>query len=339
MRAPPALRNRLPLLLVAICLGGGCLPDRLTASLFTSAAPRPDPTADDCERCHQEVFREWTSSHHARAFTSEGFQRASASGREPRCLGCHAAGPVRGDGPPQVRASHRAEGVTCVTCHLSADPDAAPLTMRGPESRTSPIEIHPIVEGDPLYRSSELCGTCHVETLREWRDAPEEARGEEKPTCQACHMPSVRRKMESVHDEHAYSALFTALGEDRELRRHTFDVPEFQEDQIRLRAALGAEGLEVEVENLLPHALPTGSFGRRELRLLARGPEGESSETRSRRLRGPLASGETWRTRLVTPPDVLEGPPESASVELQRYDAASDRWHTLGVTRAEPPAG
>jgi len=329
-------RSRAALALVALLLAAGCrVPERLASGLFTQTERRPIPRAADCERCHQAVLREWRSSPHARAFESEAFQRASADGRAGACVGCHAPAPIRAGERPRVRDVHRAEGVTCLSCHGSPDPDAAPLTMRGPISRTSPIEIHPIVEADPLYQSSDLCGTCHEGALREWRAAAPPPGEAPPPTCQGCHMPGVRRKMESVHDEHPYSALFVALGDERELRRHTFDVPEVEADQIGLEvtAPAGAGALWVRVENHLPHGLPTGSFGRRELRLRARWPVGEAVRTRSRRLDGALASGEAWEIRVELP----EGTPRDAlEVDLERWDASSGGWRRL--RRATPSA-
>lgn len=327
-------RRRAPLALGVLLLAAGCrMPETLSSGLFTQTERRPIPTAEDCERCHQAVVREWRSSPHAHAFESEAFQRASAGGRAEACVGCHAPSPIRGGERPRVRDVHRAEGVTCLACHGSPDLDAAPLTMRGPISRTSPIEIHPIVEADPLYQSSELCGTCHEGALSEWQAAEPPPGEATPPTCQGCHMPGVRRKMESVHDEHTYSALFVALGDERELRRHTFDVPEAQSDQIGLEATLEAASgaLRVRVENHLPHGLPTGTFGRRELRLRARWPGGEATRARSRRLDGPLASGEAWEIRVELP----EGTPRDAiEVDLDRWDASSAGWRRL--RRAAP---
>lgn len=307
------------------------MPEVVTEGMFTRTEARTLPRAQDCERCHQEVYREWEGSLHAHAFRSEGFRAASRGGQAEACSGCHAPAPVRGGERPTLREAHLSEGVTCTTCHLSPDPEAAPLTMRGPVSRTSPIEIHPIVEADSLYRSSELCGTCHEGALREWQAAAEPEDGSARPTCQTCHMPSVRRKMESVHDEHAYSALFVALGDERDLRRHTFDVPEVEAEQIELRAARDAGSLRVEVANRLPHALPTGSFGRRELRVRALWEGGEVSRSRSRRLDGPVASGETWRLELPLPEGSLGKP---VAVSLERYDASAAGWRELVRIRA-----
>jgi hypothetical protein len=321
------------------------MPGPLVKGMFTHSEERPSPTAADCERCHQEVYREWQSSLHANAWQSPAFQRASAGGRAEECTGCHAAAPVDPGRPVALRDAHLSEGVTCTSCHLSPRPDAAPLSMRGPVSRTSPVGIHPIIERDPLYRSSELCGTCHEGALREWLAAPDPADGEAKPTCQGCHMPAVRRKMESVHDRHAYSALFVALGDEAELRRHTFAIPEVEDEiAIDLRAAwdAGRAALEVQVSNRLPHALPTGSFGRREVRLAARWHGGSREESRVRSLGQSIPPGGQWRTRIALPPGV---DPAGVEVALERWDHAEHAWQPLvragaaNSARVGPPAG
>ena len=217
---------------------------------------------------------------HARAWTSEAFQAATHAGRAEACTSCHAPAPLAA-GPPRLRAARLEEGVTCITCHLSTAPGEAPLTMRGPARRSLPVEVHPVIAEDPLYRSSELCGGCHEATYAEWQAAPAPA-ASDKETCQGCHMPSVHRTVESVNDEVPYSPLFVALEETQELRRHRFAVPDDADEEILLALERRPAILVVRVENRLPHALPTGSFGRREIRLFVAWPGGG----RGARLRG-----------------------------------------------------
>jgi hypothetical protein len=302
--------------------------------LFTHSPPTLAPTAADCERCHQEVVREWRHSRHAQAWRDLRFQAASAGGEAEECTGCHAGAPVMGGAAPALRALHREEGVTCVTCHLSPDPGAAPLTMRGPVSRTSPVEAHPVIEEDPLYRSSELCGSCHQGVYAEWLAADASAE-EASPTCQQCHMPEVRRKVESVHDEHIYSALFVALGEEATLRRHRFDVPD-AEERLALAArvvdASTGPGLEVTLRNGLPHALPTGDFGRRAVRLLVTWPGGEAETRRSRRRGQAIPAGGEWTAHFTLP---AVARPEQVEVRLERWNPGSATWSDVASARPE----
>lgn len=305
------------------------IPSTFVSGMFTREEGRFVPTAADCERCHQEVFREWRESLHARAWTHPAFQSAAADGRAAECTGCHAPAPVASGEAPRLRTAHLDEGVTCLTCHLSPDPNAAPLTMRGPESRTSPVEVHPIIERDPTYRSSELCGTCHAGAYEEWLAAPDPDEGE-KQTCQGCHMPATRRKMESVHDEHAYSALFVALGDERELRRHDFAVPEDPSRELALAVVADRSGraLRVRVDNRVPHGLPTGRFGRREVRLVARWPGGQVERSLVRSLGQAVPASGVREERIELPRGVA---PAAVTVGLERWDHAADGWREIAA--------
>jgi hypothetical protein len=290
---------------------------------------RAMPRAADCERCHQEVYREWEGSRHADAFRHEGFQAASAGAREPACVACHAAAPLRADAAPAPRANRLEEGVTCITCHLAPDSGAGRFAMRGPVSRTSPVEVHPVIERDPLYRSSALCGSCHRTTLAEWQAAPEPAEG--RSTCQECHMPAVRRKVESPNDAHPSSAFFSALGDAQELRRHGFAVPEPTPEQVRLEARVeeaadGSPRLRVALHNGLPHDLPTGEFGRRELRIVARWPGGAAGLHRVRREGEALPAGAVWQGEVALPRQA-RGAEVAAS--LERWDPGRADWQPL----------
>jgi hypothetical protein len=234
-----------------------------------------------------------------------------------------------------LRSSHLEEGVTCISCHLSTDPDAAPLTMRGPVSRTSPIEVHPVIERDPFYLSSELCGICHVGTYEEWLQAAPAGEEAGKETCQGCHMPAVRRKVESVHDQHAYSAIPAALGDELDLRRHSFEVIDDAGEDLALVVRNEVSGkspaLQVTVLNRLLHGIPTGRFGRREIRLKAEWPGGQIEESRVRGLGQVVPAGGRWEVRMVLPRDV---PLERVEVRLERWQRGSGDWRTLVRARS-----
>jgi hypothetical protein len=316
-------------LLLCLCAGAltaGRVRMPFARSLFFTGAGADLPAAGDCERCHQEVYREWEGSLHAAAWRSEAFQRASAGARAQECVGCHAPAPFRAADAPAVRDAHRDEGVTCVSCHLSPAAADAPLTMRGPVTRSSPVEIHPVVAGDPTYRSSELCGTCHRATFSEWSAAAAPAAGA-KETCQGCHMPAVRRTVESVHDERAYSTLLVALERKEDLRRHTFALPEPERDHVALDVhAPDGVRLEARVENRLPHALPTGQFGRRQLALAARWEGGERQAPLVRSRGDAIPSGGTRTATIELPPEARG---KRVDVIVLRYDHATGGWSEI----------
>jgi Cytochrome c554 and c-prime len=324
------------LMLAAALLCGGRLRVPFGEELFFSREGKDLPPASDCERCHQEVYQEWRDSLHARAWRSEAFQRASAGRRAEECLGCHAPGPLDAQQRPALRDAHREEGVTCVSCHLAPGSAGERLTMRGPVSRSSPIEVHPVIEADPSYRSSELCGTCHRETFAEWsRSAARE--GKEEDTCQGCHMPAVRRTVESVHDERAYSRVLVALEREEDLRRHLFAVVDDPSERVELEARRAADGRSVEatIANRLPHALPTGQFGRRQVALDVVWPGGNRRTAVVDSPARALSSGEQRRVTLELPPEALAAP---LRVFLLRFDHALGEWSEITSTAVASPA-
>jgi hypothetical protein len=319
--------------LFVLFLALGCRPAVPFAErAFFTRATQTLPAAKDCERCHQEVYLEWRDSGHARAFASESFQAATHQGRAEPCTGCHAPAPLVEGQPPALRSERRDEGVTCTTCHLSTAPGAKPLTMRGPANRSLPVEVHPVIVEDALYRSSELCGSCHAATLEEWKAAPPPADGE-RETCQGCHMPEIHRTVESVNAEVPYSPVFVAMERKQALRRHLFAVPEDADRELALSVVRHGDTLAVRVENRLPHALPTGSFGRREVKLVASWPGGLHEVALAARPGSPLAAGEARGVELTLGPGARGEP---VAVSLQRFDPATHTWQELARAAAPP---
>jgi hypothetical protein len=109
-----------------------------------------------------------------------------------------------------------------------------------------------------------------------------------------------------------------ALGEDVDGRRHLFAVPEKPWDDIDVETrALPGGGLRVAVGNRLPHAIPTGSYGRREARLRVV----SGAQVRTRTLRADLddviAAGSTRSFDFAGPLGA------QATVVLERRDPAS----------------
>ncbi len=301
---------------LALALAGACrLPVPFADDLLFTLDREQLPVSEDCRRCHGEVVAEWEDSPHADAWTSTQFALLTADRSAEACLGCHAPAPLGRDGDVALRADHREEGVTCTSCHLL--PDAAqPLTMRGPHARTSPVDVHPI-EVDELFLRPELCGTCHAQVLEEWRDAPAPDDGSEKKVCQACHMPQVRRSIESVDPARSYSRVLVALGRPVEGRQHRFAVPADPWKHVELEVQREGAHWVVRVRNKMPHALPTGAFGHREARLRA----GEQVIRLRADLDQSVPAGQVRRFELVAGPET--------QVVLERRDARTGAYERL----------
>ena len=219
------------------------------------------PPAEKCGECHIEIYKEWEASAHARSFSSEDFREATHGYSFKFCLGCHAPESVYTEGEPGPRTSRLEEGVTCNSCHLTEDCKlAGPLKSRAP---------HPVGQEHKLYLESELCGKCHVRTFKEWQKAVQE----DKKTCQNCHMPVVKRKL--IQDE-PWKRLFR----EKEIKRHIFSSAESASGGLASEGAIriDLEWPDVVIENVsIPHALPTGDYGYREvvLRVRLKGSEGD----------------------------------------------------------------
>jgi hypothetical protein len=185
---------------------------------------------------------------------------------------------------------------------------------------------------DPLFLAPELCGTCHRAVLEEWRASPVPAAGE-RETCQHCHMPRVRRTIESYNPDLPYSAVLVAVARNVDGRRHLFAVPEHAGEDVELRALPAARGLRIEVRNRLPHAIPTGAFGRREARVRLNWAGGERAELLRRDLEQRIEAG---ASRVFAFPDVPVDAAWSAALERRRSDGQFEPIATLSAAGREP---
>lgn len=314
------------LVLASLALAACSLPIPFAEEWFFSTERTQLPQASDCQRCHGEIFEEWTASQHAHAWKSDAFEAFTAGYAARECLACHAPAPLGSDGEVRLRDDHRAEGVTCISCHLSAGNGAKPLTMRGPHARTTAVDAHPIVT-DPLFGKAELCGTCHQEVLAEWKRAPD---SDEKQTCQQCHMPDVRRTMESYDPARPYSALLVAMGDEVEGRRHRFEVPPEPWRDIEVTTRSSVRGVRVRVENRLPHGIPTGGFGRRVARVRVAWPGGEAEQQLRAGVDEAVPAGSS---RDFSFPDA----PAGAVATLERWNSRVGGFERLAPAQAAEP--
>jgi nitrate/TMAO reductase-like tetraheme cytochrome c subunit len=326
-----AERRRARLLLMISLLAACAVPVPFAEDLLFSTRRGQLPRAQDCSRCHRAVYEEWSGSRHASAWESPSFARVTADHSAAPCLGCHAPGPLGARGEIALRADHRAEGVTCISCHLSTDPAHGELAMRGPHERTAPVDVHPVVV-DPLFLEPELCGTCHKAVLEEWKASPPPAGGE-RETCQHCHMPQVRRTIESYNPDLPYSAVLVAVARNVDGRRHLFAVPEDAGEDVELRALPVARGLRLELRNRLPHAIPTGAFGRREARVRVSWPDGERAQLLRRDLEERIEAG---TSRVFEFPDVPASAAWSAALERRGSDGRFEPIAALANRAAAP---
>jgi len=284
-------------LLIAGLVVALCPPAAAGLRELTRVAEGEFPNAQLCQHCHVAIHEEWAGSPHARAFTSTTYRAATDDYRFADCLPCHAPQPTLTASTPAARDLRREEGVTCVACHLEDG------RQWGPLEPTGLLDPHPIGVAPLRYRDSRFCGRCHEGTFAQWQQAAIEG----KPTCQECHMPSVRRKMTQATG--LFSKPIVALEERGDLRRHTFvRVPrETPFPPVTFAAQRLSTGVALAVTNHLPHTLPTGDFGTQIVRLdvLTAGPDAAPALVAQRELvrqsGTALASGQTLRWDIAWP--------------------------------------
>lgn len=286
------------------------------------------PMAGRCGSCHVEIFEEWRESPHAQAFLSGEFLARTDGGSMENCLPCHAPGslPASPDRPLKHRGHAPEEGVNCLGCHRVAaghGSDESEAVLAGPLGSDALVQPHPIRDLGDWFRNPALCGRCHQDTMAEWRTSDNERR----PTCQACHMPVVRRKV--TQSTSLLSKALVAFEGSHELRAHAFSIEAALGESPRL---LGGEVLSfshhldsghvrIRLTNHLPHALPTGGFGAHTARIVVRSDTGAvvREEILTTKRHRALAAGASRDIQLLWP-----GASKTLDVEVTAVHGGSD---------------
>lgn len=267
------------------------------------------PQAQDCGECHIDIHQEWTASDHAHAYSNPHFRAATDDYAFNECLNCHAPEPTLTSHTPAVRSAGREEGVTCVACHLEQG------RLSGPLEPTGRVRPHPIGVRPEVYRDAGICGRCHQGTLEQGAAA-----GEEKQTCQQCHMPEVARKM--TQSTGGFADLIVAMEHQTLQRRHTFAIPtsDSTSERIDLEVRRVDSGTQITLRNRLPHDLPTGDYGLRVLVLEVAAADGQGEEhvlireELAPETKTAIAPEGTWQRTVTVPADSV-----SLRVHLRRH--------------------
>ena len=254
----------------------------------------PHPQA--CAECHVEIYQEWQQSPHASAFTNIGFRQATDDYRFAECLGCHTPEPQLTSRQPIARESGREAGVACVACHLNGG------AMVGPLEPTGIVKPHPVRVDPVVFEDGNLCGRCHEGTLLQWRATPVP----NKLDCRQCHMPAVTRKITQATSliSRPLVAAETAAVEHRHLFSLTPD--ELKDGPCTLAVTRDGAAATIQITNLLPHDLPTGDFGVRNIVVAAKSVDehgnasslGQWELTRAGNAALPGGQSRSWRVSL-----------------------------------------
>ncbi|MCA8949276.1 MAG: hypothetical protein KDE27_07225 [Planctomycetes bacterium] len=140
-----------------------------------------------CKSCHEDVYAEWTGSHHQIAFTNPEVRKLSDDFRKEECMDCHLPRPlvITGFGSRTLpRRTHFDEGISCISCHLG--PDGGLL------ARNDRPEVPCAPKRSTDFLAVKSCESCHNQhwTTDQWRASPYAAQGTD---CASCHMPEVTR--------------------------------------------------------------------------------------------------------------------------------------------------
>ena len=213
------------------------------------------PKSERCGDCHRDIYHEWKESPHARSFTNTAFKEETNNYQFAFCLGCHAPETIFTDKGIEPRSVNLAEGVNCNSCHLNDCKLSGPTAARGP---------HPIAEKNQFFRTSEMCGKCHVGTFRAWQEL---SMAEDKKTCQDCHMPAIKRKL--IQDD-PWQKIYPKRAGKQHLfsYQHLFNQNE-SPLQLSFKKVTHSDGKiegSLELENKsIPHSVPSGDYGYREV--------------------------------------------------------------------------
>jgi hypothetical protein len=331
---PAGLRHPRIIALAATALAAGAT--LFGGALAEESVPIHQVPSETCKNCHQEIYRQWEGSMHAKSTalkdpihgtfykmvvgdpTQEGVLH-KASGKYPVCLNCHAPNAARDKTTKLDAMAAYSEGVNCVACHtlgaykgvkgengklqlgikayelsdtlqgpagfpnkaqqlaaaaddlfggaVDADTDKKPNPHLGEpvQFRGQPIPALPLESNPIQLKSSDACMGCHDQ-----RDNPhgvplcqtgnEYMVGGSQVNCQGCHM--------GVSDGMSDHAMGGGHNHAMLKRGVVFDMDTTQGD--------GTVTAKITIQNLQPHAMPTGApFRNMVMKLMAYDANGE----------------------------------------------------------------
>jgi hypothetical protein len=155
-------------------------------------------SSEQCKACHEDVYAEWRSSHHAIAYTNPEVRKLSDDFRNKECQACHLPRPILETGlgrRPLPRYDRPNEGVGCITCHMDQHGRIVGRNTRL-DAGCMPIRNEP-------WLTMENCKTCHNQhgTTDQWEASEYPSR---KIDCNTCHMPEITRGHGGIGRGHVY---------------------------------------------------------------------------------------------------------------------------------------
>ncbi len=259
-----------------------------------AAAPRLPEEVSSCAECHRETYAEWKASMHHGSWTSSLVQERlhRLKQDEASCAGCHAARlefDGKGGVSRKARPSGRELGVSCRTCHCTADciilgPRDPGLAKGGPGRSSVVAEA----------KAEALCRTCHEATQKSFDGRPTAMR---EKSCIDCHMPVAARA-------EAGAARPASQGDAITRRRHTFrggHDADFVAGALRVTVA--PDGAVSVVNVGAGHAIPFAPVRTLFVTMTARDDSGEILATERAEIgsKNPILAGAAWSGQSPMP--------------------------------------
>ncbi len=198
------------------------------------------PSVAACGRCHADVYREWSQSLHARAWTNENVLRATRNFERESCRACHSPLPALATGldrAPDYREFNQEDGVHCLSCHGLPDGVAATRTIEGAPCRP---------RAEPRLGLAEFCFPCHEPTHQAFSEYAVSNARRDGVRCMDCHMPEREDGSGRSHGPHGgMNPEFVKLALDWDCR--------IENDELVVR-------LENETGHKFPGEIPSRSF-------------------------------------------------------------------------------
>jgi len=195
--------------------------------------------------------------------------------------------------------------------------------MHGPHASSALFNPHPVEEDRSFYASQSLCAACHAETYTLWQKT---AARQEIRTCQECHQPVVQRR--ATQGTNFFSKILVAFEDELPTRSHEITLEKMVNfpggvtiTALVIKTGPNAPALEVTLRNNLPHDLPTGTYGEKEIQLVLTSAKDKELLTDKRvqvsNEQHPIAAGET--KKIVIPIASTGGLSGTLHLKLERH--------------------
>ena len=181
--------------------GGESKGGQQPAAVFVATGPPAKKgvldSDENCKECHEEIWNEWQTDRHSKAWVGKLYTELSKNHSDPNCFSCHAPRPILETGlnsPAESRGEDRESGIGCLSCHKRGNHVAGPNKNHGRvgdrDPACGPTFDSQLARSGAQKQTADFCGVCHNlhGTCDEFLGSKYARDGE---TCLSCHMEQV----------------------------------------------------------------------------------------------------------------------------------------------------